>query len=61
MYEDTIKLNIESRQKPVYFSNLNQRAWYVFITLFQELDFSNESWRDTFSDYISEIAHLYTC
>ena len=59
MYEDTIKLNIESRQKPVYFSNLNQRAWYVFITLFQELDFSNESWRDTFSDYISEIAHLF--
>jgi len=56
MYQDTIKLNIESRQKPVYFTNLNQRAWYVFITLFQELDLSNENWRDTFSDYISEIA-----
>ena len=25
MYTDTIKINIESRQKPVYFKNLNQR------------------------------------
>jgi len=56
MYTDTIKINIESRQKPVYFKNLNQRAWFVFITLFQELDLSNESWTETFEDYISEIA-----
>ena len=56
MYTDTIKINIESRQKPVYFKNLNQRAWFVFINLFQELDLSNESWTETFEDYISEIA-----
>ena len=56
MYDETIKINIENRKKPVYFKNLNQRAWFVFITLFQELDFKNETWKDTFTDYISEIA-----
>ena len=56
MFTDAIKINIEGRQKPVYFKNLNSRLWFVFITVFQGLDFSDESWRDVMSDYLSEVA-----
>ena len=56
MYDDTIKINIENRQKPIYFKNLNERLWFTFVTVFQNLDFSNESWRDDMADYISQIA-----
>jgi hypothetical protein len=58
MYDDTIKINIEARQKPVYFKNLNERLWYTFVTVFQSLDFSDESWRDDMTDYISQIAQM---
>ena len=37
-------------------SNLNSRLWFVFITVFQGLDFSDESWRDDMTDYLSEVA-----
>ena len=56
MFTDAIKINIEGRQKPVYFKNLNSRLWFVFITVFQGLDFSDESWRDVMADYLSEVA-----
>ena len=56
MYDDTIKINIENRQKPTYFKNLNERLWFTFVTVFQNLDFSNESWRAYMADYISQIA-----
>ncbi|MDA2947074.1 MAG: hypothetical protein O2850_03070 [Actinomycetota bacterium] len=56
MFTDAIKINIEGRQKPVYFKNLNSRLWFVFITVFQGLDFSDESWSDVMSDYLSEVA-----
>ena len=56
MFTDAIKINIEGRQKPVYFKNLNSRLWFTFITIFQSLDFSDENWRDEMTDYISQIA-----
>jgi hypothetical protein len=56
MFTDAIKINIEGRQKPVYFKNLNSRLWFTFITIFQSLDFSDDNWRDEMTDYISEIA-----
>lgn len=56
MFTDAIKINIEGRQKPVYFKNINSRLWFVFITVFQGLDFSDESWSDVMSDYLSEVA-----
>ena len=56
MFTDAIKINIEGRQKPVYFKNLNSRLWFTFITIFQSLDFSDDNWRDEMTDYISQIA-----
>ena len=56
MFTDAIKINIEGRQKPVYFKNLNSRLWFTFITIFQSLDFSDDNWRDQMTDYISQIA-----
>jgi len=56
MFTDAKKINIEGRQKPVYFKNLNSRLWFTFITIFQSLDFSDENWRDEMTDYISQIA-----
>ena len=58
IYKEAIKINIENRKKPVYFKNLNPRLWFTFITVFQNLDFSDESWEDTMTDYISELAEM---
>jgi len=58
MFTDAIKINIENRQKPVYFKNLNGRLWFNFITVFRSIDFSDDNWSESMSDYLGQIARL---